>query len=293
MVIPATGSPTVFRLIIGRRLEALRERAGLSLDEAATAIYTSPWTIRRIERAEGGLKLNYVAGLLQAYGVTERGQLDAFLDLAREANKPGWWHDYDDVLPSWFRIFPGLEQAAELIGGFEPQCVPGLLQTPGYARALAAAGTAGASQADLERVVAVRMGRQQILADPSPPRLSLVIDESVLHRPVGGAAVMRAQLTHLMELATVPGIALQVLPLRAGQHPAMCGMFHWLRFSAPELPDIVYGENLTGACYLDKPSEVAAYVQVLDRLRALAAPAERTTAIVSQIREKYSCSKEC
>src|SRR5580692_3741340 len=124
MVIPATSGPTVLRMIIGKQLESLRERAGLSYAQAAAAIYTSPWTIRRIERAEGGLKLNYIASLLRAYGVTDQAEADALLELAKEANKPGWWHSYDDVLPPWFRVFPGLEQEAELISGFEPQCVP-------------------------------------------------------------------------------------------------------------------------------------------------------------------------
>ena len=131
------------------------------------------------------------------------------------------------------------------------------------------------------------MERQRILDRPNPPRLSLVVDEAGLVRPVGGPAVMRTQLSRLIKLAGQPAITVQVLPLRAGPHPAMFGMFQLLQFAATELPDLVYGENLTGAFYLDKPSEVAAYAQVLDRLRALAAPAERTPAIVSEIRKNY------
>ena len=129
------GGPTVLRMILGRQLQALREKAGMSYDEAAEAIYTSSATVRRMERAEGALKPLNVKSLLMAYGITDVREIDAFLALARDASKPGWWHSYDDVLPSWFRTLIGLEEAASLIRGYDPHSVPGLLQTPGYARA--------------------------------------------------------------------------------------------------------------------------------------------------------------
>src|SRR5258708_28058893 len=190
----APGGPTVLRMILGRQLEALREKAGLSYEQAAEEIYASAWTLRRMEKAEVGLKLNYVKSLLLAYGITDVREIEAFLDLAREANKPGWWHSYTDVLPSWFRVFPGLEQAAGLIRGYEPHCVPGLLQTEDYARALATAGHPDAPAGETGRRVGLRMARQQILTRPDPPQLWVVIDEAVLRRPAGGAAVMRAPL---------------------------------------------------------------------------------------------------
>ena len=281
------GGPTVMRLILGRQLQALREKAGLSHEQAADAIYTSAWTIRRMEKAEVGLKLNYVKSLLLAYGITDVREIDAFLDLAREANKPGWWHSYADVLPSWFRVFPGLEQAAELIRGYEPHCVPGLLQTEDYAHALTIAGYPDALAEETSRRVAVRMARQQILTRPDPPQLWEVIDETVLRRLAGSPAVMRGQLTRLIEAAGTPNVTLQVLPFAAGPHPAMYGMFHLLRFPAAELHDIVYGENMTSAFYLDKPHEVAAYAQALDRLSTRAAPADKTVKILREIRKEY------
>jgi Domain of unknown function (DUF5753)/Helix-turn-helix domain len=287
MAMPAPGGPTVLRIILGRQLQALREKAGLSYDRAAEAVYASAWTIRRMEKAEVGLKLNYVKSLLIAYGVTDTGEIDAFLDLAREANKPGWWHSYTDILPPWFRVFPGLEQAAGLIRGYEPHCVPGLLQTEDYARALATAGYPDAPPQETSRRVALRMSRQQVLARTDPPHLWMVIDEAVLRRPAAGPAVVRAQLTRLIETAAMPNITLQVLPFDAGPHPAMYGMFHLLRFPAAELPDIVYGESLTGAFYLDKPPEVAAYAQALDRLCAQAASASQTTNILRDISKEY------
>ncbi|SRR6266487_2040057 len=283
---PAPGGPTVLRMIIARQLQVLRENAGLSYEQAAGAIYTSAWTIRRMERAEGGLKLHSVKGLLQVYGIADDTEIRAFLDLVREANKPGWWHSYGDVLPSWFRTFPGLEQAAELIRGYESQCVPGLLQTQDYARALTMAGFTAAATEEIERRVALRMARQQILSRRDPPRVWLVIDEAALRRPAGGPKIMRAQLDRLIEASREPHIALQVLPYAAGAHPAMCGLFYLFRLPSPDLPDIVYAEHLTSAFYLDKPAEVAAHTEVLDRIAAQAAPASQTTAILDNIRKE-------
>ena len=168
-----------------------------------------------------------------------------------------------------------------------PGCVPGLLQTEDYARALTAAGYPDAPAAETSRRVALRITRQQILTRPDPPHLWTVIDEAVLRRPAGSPAVMRAQLTRLIDAAAMPNITLQVLPFAAGPHPAMYGMVHLLRFPAPELPDIAYGENMTTAFYLDKPREVAAYAQALDRLCAQAAPATQTARILRDTRKEY------
>lgn len=283
----APASPTVLRIILGRQLQALREKAGMSYEQAADAIYASAWTLRRMEKAEVGLKLNYVKSLLMAYGITDVREIDSFLDLAREANKPGWWHSYTDVLPTWFRVFPGLEQAASVIRGYEPHCVPGLLQTEEYARALTSAGNPNAAPGETERRVELRMGRQQILNRPDPPRLWVVIDEAVLRRPAGGPGVMGVQLNRLINATDEPNITIQVLPFAAGPHPVMYGMFHLLRFPTAELPDIIYGENLTSAFYLDKPADVASYTEALDRLCALASPADKTASILRRIRKDY------
>jgi transcriptional regulator with XRE-family HTH domain len=274
-------------MIIARQLQALRENAGLSYDQAAEAIYTSAWTIRRMERAEGGLKLHSVKGLLLAYGITDDDEIGAFLELVREANKPGWWHSYGDVLPSWFRGFPGLEGAAGLIRGYEPHCVPGLLQTRDYALALTRAGFPAATADEIDRRVALRMARQEVLARADPPRVWLVIDEAALRRPAGGPQVMRCQLARLIDASREPNITLQVLPYAAGPHPAMCGLFYLFRFPRPDLPDIAYAEHLTSAIYLDKPPETGSYAEVLDRLSAQAAPASQTPAILDTIGKEF------
>jgi hypothetical protein len=277
------GSPTVLRMILARQLQALREQAGMSYDQAAKAIYSSEWTIRRMERAEGGLKPLTVKSLLQAYGITDPGEIDAFLGLARDASKPGWWHSYDDVLPPWFRVAIGLEESASLIRAYEPQVVPGLLQTEDYIRAITAASFPAAPQDFTERAVALRLTRQHLLSRPEPPGYWAVLDETVLRRPIGGRQVMRAQLEHLLQAAGRPGVTLQVIPFAAGWHPALYGMFNIFRFPAEQLPDIVYTETLTGSYYLNKPDESARYTEALDRMCAQAASPGQTITILEQI----------
>jgi transcriptional regulator with XRE-family HTH domain len=282
------GSPTVLRMILGRQLQALREKAGMSYDQAAQAIYSSPYTVRRMERAEGGLKPLTVKSALVAYGITDAAEVDAFLALARDASKPGWWHSYDDVLPSWFPTFIGLEEAASLIRGYDPHAVPGLLQTPGYAHASVRTGFPDATDEEAGRRVYLRLARQHILTRPDPTRLWLVIDETALRRPVAttGVEIMREQIDKLTEAASQPNITLQVLPLAAGLHPAVYGPFRIFRFDGQEQPDIVYGESMTSAFYIDKPDETALYTQALDRVSAQAAAVKDTARILRQIRKE-------
>ena len=282
-VSPPDGSPTVLRMILARQLQALREKSGMTYEQAAAAIYSSEWTIRRMERAEGGLKPLTVKSLLQAYGVTDPAEIDAFVALSRDASKPGWWHSYDDVLPPWFRIAVGLEESASLIRAYEPQVVPGLLQTEGYIRAITAASFPSAPEDFIERSVALRLTRQHLLFRPGPPRYWVVMDETVLRRPIGGRKVMRAQLEHLIDTAGKPNITIQVIPFAAGWHPALYGMFNIFRFPAEQLPDIVYTEALTGAYYLNKPDESARYTEALDRMAAQAASPEHTITILRDI----------
>jgi len=275
-------------MILGKQLQALREKAGLSYEQAAEAIYSSPWTVRRMERAEGGLKPLTVKGLLTAYGITDAAETDAFLALSKEASKPGWWHSYNDVLPSWFRTFVGLEEAASSVRGYDPHWIPGLLQTADYAHASVRTGFPDATDSEAERRVALRLARQQILNRPEPPRVWLVIDETALRRPAAttGAAVMRTQIDRLIEAAAQPRVTVQVLPFSAGLHPAMYGPFRIFRFDASELPDIVYAETMTSAYYLDKPDEVGEYAKALDRICAQAAPPGQTAHILTTIRKE-------
>ncbi|MFE9997603.1 helix-turn-helix domain-containing protein [Streptomyces avermitilis] len=282
------GAPTVLRMILGRQLEELRTRAGRTYEEAAAAIGVSHSTIRRMESAKvARLRLADVEKLLQIYGVTDQQEIDTFLKSVREANKRGWWHTYRDVLPDWFAAYLSLEQAALQIRAYEAQFVHGLLQTEEYARALLSAGNPHAPAEATERRVALRMRRQELLSRPAPPRLWVVMDETVLRWPVGGPTVMRAQIDHLIALNALPHVTLQIMPFRSGPHPAMrAGAFHVFRFRARELPDIVYLSGLVGAVYLDKSDDVVVYREALDRLGAQSAPARKTEALLGAIRKE-------
>lgn len=277
------GSATVMRIVLGKRLQVLRERAGLSYEQAAEALDVTHATIRRMEKAEVGLKALYVERLLRTYGVTEQSEVDEFIGLARQANRPGWWHRFRDVLPEWFSAHVSLEGDATLIRAYEPHYVPGLLQTEEYARAVLRAGQPNAPEADIERQVAFRLERQDLLVKADAPLLWVVMDETVFRREVASSRIMRAQVARLIEAAGMPNVTLQVMPFSAGPHPAMYGPFLIFRFQLQELPDIVCTESLTGAVYLDNRDDVSVYLEALDRMSAQAVPPPSTQAYLGEI----------
>ncbi|MFJ6906282.1 helix-turn-helix domain-containing protein [Streptomyces griseoluteus] len=279
-------APTVGQVVLGRRLLDLRERAGLKREEAARVLRVAPATVRRMETAEVSLKIPYLQLLLKSYGVPD-DEAELFVRLAEEANRPGWWQRFHDILPGWFSMYVSLEGAAALIRSYEPHFVPGLLQTEDYARGVLRSGAIGqTSPDDIERHVDLRMRRQELLTRPDAPRFWAVMDETALRRPVGGPEVMRAQLDKLLEATTLPGVTLQVAPFANGPHPGTYGPFVLFRFAMPELPDMVYSEYLTGAVYLDARSEVATHLEVMDRVAAQAATAQRTKEILRDLRKE-------
>jgi len=279
-------APTVGQMVLGLRLRDLRERADCSFAEAAAALSVNSTTVRRMEKAEVGLKPPYVEKLLKTYGVPE-AEISSFLFLVDEANQPGWWHRFRDVLPSWFSLYVSLEGEAGLIRAYEPHCVPGLLQTEDYAGALLRTGFPNASEEELGRRVALRMERQELLRRPDAPRLWVLLEEQVVRRHVGEPGVMRAQIDRLIESTAMPNVTVQVIPFTAGPHPAMFGPFQLFRFDIPELPDIVYTESLSGAVYHDERAETAVYLEALDRMGAQAAPATRTESLLGEIRKEF------
>ncbi|MGC1211777.1 MAG: helix-turn-helix transcriptional regulator [Micromonospora sp.] len=279
---PATG-PTVLRMLLGAQLRRLREGAGVTREGAGWEIRSSESKISRMELGRVGFKERDVADLLTLYGVTAADEREALLKLARDANSPGWWHRYGDVLPSWFQSYLGLEAAAALIRTYEVQFVPGLLQTPEYARAVVLLGHRSAAQDEIDRRVGLRMARQELLRRPHPPQLWAVVDEAALRRPIGGTEVMRGQLTALIEATKSPHIRLQVVPFAAGGHAAAGGAFTILRFGDQDLPDIVYIEQLTSAIYLDKREDLDYYALAMERLCVEAEPPERTPEILGRI----------
>ena len=279
-------APTVLRVVLGKRLADLREKAGLTYEQAARALDVTHATVRRMEKAEVGLKLPYVEKLLTTYGVGDPAEVEGFLALAREANRPGWWHRYRDVLPEWFSAFVSLEGEAHVIRAYEPHYIPGLLQTEAYARAVLRSGMPHAPEDSIDRGVALRLERQALLTREKPPLLWVVIDETVLRRPVGGPGVMREQVDRLIEACALPHVRLQVIPFAAGPHSAMYGPFHIFRFQIQELPDMVCAESLVGAVYFDERADVSTFLEALDRMCAQAVPAQATAAFLAGVREE-------
>lgn len=280
------GAPTVLRMVLGKRLQVLREKAGLSFEQAGRALDVTHATIRRMEKAEVGLKIPYVEKLLTTYGVTAADEIGGFLALCREANRPGWWHNFRDVLPEWFSAFVSLEGEAAVIRAYEPHYVPGLLQTPNYARAVLRAGMPNASAEDIDRLVTLRIERQSLLARPQAPLLWVVMDETVLRRTIGSRTVMRDQFTSLIGATEQSNVRLQVIPFAAGPHPAMYGPFHIFRFQVKEIPDIAYTESLVGGAYFDDRDDVSTFLEALDRMCAQAVPAHSTKFILDAMRKE-------
>ncbi|CAL9316156.1 helix-turn-helix domain-containing protein [Streptomyces sp. SudanB182_2057] len=279
-------APTVGQVVLGRRLQDLRERAGLKREEAARVLHVAPATVRRMETAEVALKIPYLQLLLKAYGVPD-DESEVFVQLAEEANRPGWWQRFHDILPGWFSMYVSLEGAASLIRSYEPHFVPGLLQTEDYARGVLKSGAIGqTSPDDIERHVDLRMRRQALLTRPDAPRFWAVMDETALRRQVGGPEVMRAQIDKLLEATELAHVTLQVAPFANGPHPGTYGPFVLFRFAVSELPDMVYSEYLTGAVYLDARAEVATHLEVMDRMAAQAATAQRTKEILRDLRKE-------
>jgi transcriptional regulator with XRE-family HTH domain len=276
------GGPTVRRMVVGAQLRRLRTDMGLSRAEAAEAIRASEWKIHRLENGQVGFKERDVIDLLRLYEVTDPDEVAALLVLAREANVPGWWQQYGDVLPQWFRTYVDLESAATLIRTYEGQLVPGLLQTDDYMRAVVRGAHLESSE-EVGRRVRLRMARQTLLTREHPPRLWAVVDEAALRRPVGGREVMRGQLERLLDATKLPNVTLQILPFGAGAHSAMVGAFSILRFADRELPDVVYLEHLTNAVYLDKRDEVERYLDVMELLCVESEPPARTVGLLATI----------
>jgi hypothetical protein len=277
------GGPTVRRMLVGAQLRRLRTEQGISREHAGEAIRASEWKIHRLENGQVGFKERDVVDLLRLYGVADPGEVAAFVILAREANAPGWWHHYSDVLPQWFRAFVDLESAAVVIRAYEGQFVPGLLQTEEYMRAVISGASLDDPPEEVERRIRLRLARQTLLTRTDAPRLWAVADEAALRRPVGGHEVMRTQLERLIDATKLPNVTLQILPFGAGAHPAMVGAFSVLRFPDQELPDVVYVEHLTSALYLSKREDVDQYLHVMESICVRAAPPEDTVDILGEI----------
>ncbi|MBQ1081145.1 helix-turn-helix domain-containing protein [Nocardiopsis sp. B62] len=285
----SSGGPTVLRILLGTQLRRLRQEKGISREDAGYAIRASHAKISRMELGQVSFKHRDVDDLLKLYGVKEAGQREALVGMISSANAQGWWHKYGDVLPQWFGVYVGLEEAASVIRTFEVQFVPGLLQTEGYARSVIRLSRTANSEEDVNSRVNMRMHRQRRFtsAEGDPPRLWAVIDEAVLHRPFGDAEIMREQVEHLLEMARRPNVTIQIATFAMGGHPAAGGPFSILRFPTPQLPDVVYLEQLSSALYFDKFDDTSRYAQTMDHLATQAPLPGQTPDILQGFLKRY------
>lgn len=280
----AQAGPTALRIVLGVKLRRLRQEHEITREEAGRAIRGSHAKITRLERGQVGAKERDLADLLTLYRVHDPDQRAEFFALARQANSPGWWHQYNDVLEDWFELHLGLEDAASLIRTYEVQFLPGLLQTEDYAYAVSRLGYPNTEPRKLTRLVELRMARQRLLVreDPEPPKLWAVVDEAVMRRPFGGPEVMRGQLLFLLERMRLPNVTLQIAPFSVSAAAAGSPVT-LLRFGDPDLPDKVYLEHLTSAVYLDKPAEIDQYTLIMNRLGAEALQPEESVAFIERL----------
>ena len=267
---PAGGKPTVRSRRVGTELRRLREAAGVTTAEAAELLSCSPAKISRIENGIVSVRVVNLRLLLDRYG-DDDAEHRAYLErLARDSNKRGWWQDYGDTIPPYYADFIGLETDASYIKTWEPTIVPGLLQTPEYARAVMLANPAMISPDKLENFINIRRERQARLEQGTDARFDAVIWEAALITTVGSDEVQRGQLARLLELIDRPNISVQILPLDAGAHACMSGSFVTFSFGSERSVSTVFVENLTSSQYLEMDQELRGYTLVFDALRSAA-----------------------
>src|ERR1700761_6802789 len=265
--VPATSSPTVKRRRLAAELHACRELADLTIDDVADELEWSAAKISRIENARVRVLPRDVKHLLRTYGVAENSpEWELMITLARESHQKGWWHADGDTLGESFRTYVGLEAAAATLRTYESECIPGLLQTEDYARAIIGAALPPGTEEGIEKNVAVRMARQARLMGDEPPELWAVVNEGGIRRLVGGATVMRPQLDRLIELSHLPHVTLQVIPFGAGAHAAMDGSFMVVGFAEPSDSEGVYVTCSTGSLFLENPDVLSRCALIFNHL---------------------------
>ncbi|MFG1640223.1 helix-turn-helix domain-containing protein [Amycolatopsis sp. NPDC049252] len=277
--------PTARRMILGSQLRRLREEAGVTRQQAGYNIRGSESKISRLELGRVGFKERDVTDLLTMYGVDDPNERQTFLDMVKQSNEPGWWRRFGETMPNWFTDLVGLEEAAARIQIWEPLYVSGLLQIEGYARAIFSHGRPEMADDRVDQLVALRMRRQKMFSRPDAPRVWMVLDESVLHRPIGGMKVLKQQIEYLLEMSALPHVSVQVLPFsRSGLSAEHA--FSLLRFGEPELPNIAYVEYLTGAHYIEKREEIEKYSRALDMLAVDAETPDRSRSMLAKRRQE-------
>ena len=281
MLSPVPSSPTVRRRRLARELSRLRDAAGMTIEAAAAQADISMSHLSRVERAQVGVRLPVVKVLLAAYGADAQ-TADYLSDVAREASQRGWWHHYAGSIPTQYATYIGFEAEANQIWSFDAITMPGLLQTEAYARAMFQGSATRYTEEEIDRRVAVRLQRQEMLSGEDQPKLWFVLDEAAIRRQVGGPATLKEQLERIVEVASLPHVDVQVVPFAVGAHPGTPGSFIVLQFADPADPPVVYIETMAGDLY---PEDAGIQTAILgfDRLRAIALSPDDSIALISSI----------
>jgi transcriptional regulator with XRE-family HTH domain len=281
--VPEVRSPTVRRRELGALLRKLRTEKGFTVEQAASRLMFSMSKLSRMETGHGIATPRDIRDLCDLYDVTDEADRDRLMSLAREGKQTGWWQGYD---LDYFATYVGLEAEAVGIKYYQSAIVPGLMQTPAYARAMAEASVPRIAPERTEELIEVRLTRQQLLVQDPPIRLEVVLDEAVLHRLVGGSAVMAAQLDRLIELSSQPNVTMQVIRYSVGAHPAMDSTFNILEFDG-SASSVVYVEGLIGWIYVERPQDIARYQQVFEYLRSVALNPQESIELVKCVGVKH------
>jgi transcriptional regulator with XRE-family HTH domain len=275
--------PTVRRRRLGTELRRLREAHSIKLEEVAEQLGVAASTLSRIETGKAPTRSAYLTAMLRMYGVDDPGQRQVLIDMAREGHRKGWWAAYEDVLPTGFGIYVGLEAEAASLRAYESLVVHGLLQTEDYARAVMTTVGRKLAADEIERLVTLRLQRQEALLRADPIELWLILDEAVLRRAIGPPELMHNQLTHLADASLWPNVTLQVMPFSGGPHPFLNGPFSIIEFPERTDPDVVYTEGVAGQAYLERDREVRSCAEGFDLLRAAAMSPVDSTDLVSKL----------
>jgi transcriptional regulator with XRE-family HTH domain len=279
-------SPTVRRRELGALLRGLRTEQGLTVEHVAERLLCSTSKVSRMETGQRGATLRDVRDLCEIYGVTDENRVAYLMELAREGKQQGWWQSYDLD----YATYVGLEEAAVALSYYQSSIVPGILQTRGYARATHVGGWQEYPPGRIDEHVDVRIRRQRLLTRDPPLQVTVVLDEAVLHREVGGPAVMAEQLQHLTEMAKLPSVSIQVIPFTAGAHPAMDSMFDILEFEGSAAGSVVYVEGLMGWLYLERAPDISRYLRIFELLRSIALTPKESIELMLEVQARHSAS---
>ena len=280
--------PTVRRRRLGAELRRLREAQALKLEEVSERLGLAPSTLSRIETGKAPTKSAYLTAMLEMYEVDDPGVRKVLVDMAREGHRKGWWSIYDDVLPSGFDIYVGLEAEASGLRSYESDVIHGLLQTTDYALMVLRELRRKDTEEQIRRVVDLRMQRQRLLDQDPPLEAWIILDEGAIRRIIGGTAVMRCQLEHLTEVSRWPNVTLQVLAFECGAHAGLTGPFSILEFPDRTDPDVAYTESVGGMIYLEKDREVRACAEAFDRMRAAALSPGASLELIQQVLDELA-----